>query len=155
MYDNKGRWIPRLPNEPNYVRIKVYSIKATLSWMLGGFDELVILKDENETPLRFGFGLDPVAVPNLSLRDQVDVNHLEIDGALTMSDIQWKNIVRRKNSTSFTLMLQLGVPETTGQQSSVLSSPRTRMDFRLVNVNVSSTLGNVHAAIQAESRRKE
>eukprot|EP00971_Amphidinium_carterae_P263501 5227867-Amphidinium_carterae.3 len=78
MYDNRGRWIPRLATNPVCVQIQVYRIKETLSWMR------------------------PDHTFNFS--NHLGVNRIEIDGALHMSDIQWEHVVKRDLASRLELL---------------------------------------------------
>eukprot|EP00971_Amphidinium_carterae_P282868 5615545-Amphidinium_carterae.2 len=60
VFDVQGNWIPRVPETEKdtlYVEIMHYKVTETVSWMLGGYDELVMLKDENKRPYQVKFGL--------------------------------------------------------------------------------------------------
>eukprot|EP00971_Amphidinium_carterae_P237825 4721556-Amphidinium_carterae.1 len=61
--------------------------------MLGGMDDLVIIKDEQNT-LSMGFGIEE-GRQMFDLSDHVGVNFAEVDGALHMADISWEHVIRR------------------------------------------------------------
>eukprot|EP00971_Amphidinium_carterae_P081066 1603932-Amphidinium_carterae.1 len=59
MYDPDGRWLPRVPNSPDqaiYIEIEIYDICETVSWLVGGYDEVTTLMDQDKKPYEVGFG---------------------------------------------------------------------------------------------------
>eukprot|EP00971_Amphidinium_carterae_P005073 101406-Amphidinium_carterae.2 len=77
-YDSQGNWIPTLLNEPVCVHIQKYSIRGTLSWMMGGMDNLIMLKEQQGYHIKVGFGLDNVE-HHFDVEDNVGINERPID----------------------------------------------------------------------------
>eukprot|EP00971_Amphidinium_carterae_P217253 4312800-Amphidinium_carterae.6 len=81
------------PGVPGFSTPK-YSISETLSWMFGGMDNLVMLKDQQGASKKVGFGVEKVE-HQFDLKDHVGVNVGLVNELFNMSDICWKTIMQR------------------------------------------------------------
>eukprot|EP00971_Amphidinium_carterae_P310574 6171374-Amphidinium_carterae.6 len=71
-----------------------YSITETVSWMLGGYDESVMLKDESKKPYQIGFGMGTNA-KKFHLFDHIGVNTIPIGRRARMNQLDWEKIIMR------------------------------------------------------------
>eukprot|EP00971_Amphidinium_carterae_P178879 3547783-Amphidinium_carterae.1 len=97
IFDTQGNWIPHTsdsPEEELYVKIMHYQVTEAVSWMLGGYDDLIVLKDENRVPYQVKFGL-PSRVTAYQLKETVGANLMPVQDDLRMNKLDWEKIVQR------------------------------------------------------------
>eukprot|EP00971_Amphidinium_carterae_P123943 2454788-Amphidinium_carterae.1 len=94
VYDTEGNWIPRVPGSPQdavFVEIQHYSICETVSWMIGGYDKAIALKN-TEKPYEVGFGN---IAKKFQLMDHIGMNTKPVSGSLTLAELDWQTIIQR------------------------------------------------------------
>eukprot|EP00971_Amphidinium_carterae_P048971 964874-Amphidinium_carterae.1 len=74
-----------------YIEIQTYNICDTVSWMLGGFDEVIALSDNDRKPYEVGFGSP---AKKYRLMDHIGVNKNPISPELNFAELDWQTIIQ-------------------------------------------------------------
>eukprot|EP00971_Amphidinium_carterae_P257296 5107679-Amphidinium_carterae.1 len=83
--------MPSSPEKGIYIEIQTYSICETVSWMLGGYDEVTALMDNDRRPYEVGFGSP---AKKFRLMDHIGMNKNPISPNLCFAELDWQAIIQ-------------------------------------------------------------